>query len=114
MDLQSAAAEFGLMSARIFNPGLPLKRICNSPAPQNSSAGRSMAYSPRRCNHSPYTSTPDRPSGHLQGTSGAQVNFTKVGTRYSGRHLMKKHLTQGTASCVNRWRTGESGLTDFG
>ena len=81
---------------------------------QNGSAGRSKAYSLRRYNHFPYTSPRCRRSGHLQGTSGAQVNCTKVGTRCSGRHLMKKHLTQGTASCVNRWRTGESGLTDFG
>ena len=113
-NLLTAAAELGLMSARIFNPGLPLKQICNSPAPQNSSAGRSKACAPRRCDHSRYTSSPNRRSGYMQGTSGAQVNCTKVGTRCSGRHLMKKHLTQGTASCVNRWRTGESGLTDFG
>ena len=76
-NLLTAAAELGLMSARICNPGLQLKRICNSPAPQNSSAGNSVGYIPRRCNHFPYTSPPDRHSGYLQGISGAQVNFTK-------------------------------------
>ena len=101
-NLLPAAAELGIMSARICNPGLSLKRICNSPAPQNSSAGNSVGYTPRRCNRFPSTSPPDRHSGYLQGISGAQVNCTKVGTRCSVRRLMKKHLTQGTASCVNR------------
>ena len=76
-NLLTAAAELALMSAWICNPGLPLKRICNSSAPQNSSAGRPKACSPRRWNHSRYTSPPDRRSGYLQGTSGAQVNCTK-------------------------------------
>ena len=48
-----------------------------------------MAYYPRRCNHFPYTSPSDSYFGHLQGASGAQVNFTKVGTRCSGRQLTK-------------------------
>ena len=49
-NLLTAAAELALMSAWICNPGLPLKRICNSSAPQNSSAGRPKACSPRRWN----------------------------------------------------------------
>ena len=77
-NLLPVAAELGLMSARICNSGLPLKRICNSPAPQNSSAGNSVGYTSRRCNHFPSTSAPGSHSGHLQGTSGAQVIFTRV------------------------------------
>ena len=63
MDLQSAA----------------IRRTAsrNSPAPQNGSAGRSKACAPRRCDHSRYTSSPNRRSGYMQGTSGAQVNCTK-------------------------------------
>ena len=97
--------------------GRTLMQICedrNSPAPRNSSASRSKAYSPRRCDHFPYTSPPGSHSGHLQGTSGAQVNCTKVRrVRYS-LPADKKHLTQRAACCVNGWSVRESGLLDFG
>ena len=80
-NLLPAAAELGIMSARICNPGLSLKRICNSPAPQNSSAGNSVGYTPRRCNRFPSTSPCRHRSEHLQGTSSAQVIFTKERNR---------------------------------
>lgn len=57
----------------------------NSPAPQNGSVASSKACSPRRCNHFPYTSAPDSPSGHLQGASGAQVIFKKEKLTFIGR-----------------------------
>ena len=113
-NLLPVAAELGLMSARICNSGLPLKRICNSPAPQNSSAGNSVGYTPRRWDQFPYTSSHRRRLGHLRGTSRAQVIFKKVRPLQYPLPADKKHLTQGAAPCVNRWRTGGSGLTDFG
>ena len=77
MDLQSAA----------------IRRTAsrNSPAPQNGSAGRSKACAPRRWNHSRYTSPPDRRSGYLQGTSGAQVNCTKGLDRCGSHCLLMKN-----------------------
>ena len=113
-NLLPVAAELGLMSARICNSGLPLKRICNSPAPQNSSAGNSVGYTPRRWDQFPYTSSHRRRLGHLRGTSRAQVIFKKVRPLQYPLPADKKHLTQRAAFCENRWRTDESGLTDFG
>ena len=99
-NLLPVAAELGLMSARICNSGLPLKRICNSPAPQNSSAGNSVGYTPRRWDQFPYTSSHRRRLGHLRGTSRAQVIFKKVRPLQYPLPADKKHLTQGDQTHV--------------
>ena len=96
-NLLTAAAELALMSAWICNPGLPLKRICNSSAPQNSSAGRPKACSPRRWNQFPSTPAHDRRSRHLQGTSRAQVIFMKERNRCGpARCDTRRQLLQNT------------------
>ena len=99
-NLLPVAAELGLMSARICNSGLPLKRICNSPAPQNSSAGNSVGYTSRRCNHFPFhlgTRRPFRtPAGHIRSAGDFHEGTVCCGTR---RQLMK---TPDSRSCPLR------------
>ena len=111
--IANPAGHNGNLAERKCKSGRTLMQICedrNSPAPRNSFTDRSMAYYPRRCDHFPYTSPSGSHSGHLQGTSGAQVNCTKVRrVRYS-LPADKKHLTQRAASCENGWSVRESGL----
>ena len=49
------------------------------------------------------------PAGHIRGAGELHEGWYPL-QRPSAD---EKHLTQEAASCVNGWRTGESGLTDF-
>ena len=128
--IANPAGHNGNLAERKCKSGRTLMQICkdrNSPAPRNSSASRSKAYSPRRCNHFPYTSPSDHRSGHLQGTSGAQVIFTKAKLKFSSpggtaqRPLLGMWLVpmepnwfqQSHLAATHRRRTTASGTNEF-
>ena len=128
--IANPAGHNGNLAERKCKSGRTLMQICedrNSPAPRNSFASRSKAYSPRRCDHFPYTSPSDHRSGHLQGTSGAQVNCTKVKLKFSspgrtaqrpfqGRWLVLMEpnwFQQDHQVAIYRRRTAASGTNEF-
>ena len=82
-------------AAAFHQPLLSLSPTKNVNYTQNGSVASSKACSPRRCNHFPYTSAPDSPSGHLQGASGAQVIFKKEKLTFIGRSGVAQRPFQG-------------------
>ena len=128
--IANPAGHNGNLAERKCKSGRTLMQICkdrNSPAPRNSSASRSKAHAPRRCDHSHYTSPPGSHSGHLQGTSGAQVNCTKAKLKFSspggtaqrpflGRWLVLMDpiwFQQSRRAATHRSRTAASGTNEF-
>ena len=128
--IANPAGHNGNLAERKCKSGRTLMQICkdrNSPAPRNSSASRSKAYSPRRCDHFPYTSPSDSYFGHLQGASGAQVIFTKAKLKFSspggtaqrpfqGRWLVLMEpnwFQQSRRAATHRSRTAASGTNEF-